>query len=90
LAKQKDDGPLLFNLIFQCFQDLGLTKWTSVITKQCPDDAYPKKAAFDECIKDYLETVAGFPNMGYQLICWLCTAKKPALMPMHEFMRHQV
>ncbi len=24
------------------------------------------------------------------LICWLCTAKKPALMPMHEFMRHQV
>jgi hypothetical protein len=26
LAEQKDDGPLLFNLIGQCFQDVGLTK----------------------------------------------------------------
>jgi hypothetical protein len=48
------------------------------------------KANFDECIRDYLEVVAKFPNIGNQLICWLCTAKKPALMPMHKFMRHQV
>jgi hypothetical protein len=41
------------------------------------------------CIRDYLEAVARFPNIGNQLICWLCTAKKPALMPMHEFMQHQ-
>jgi hypothetical protein len=38
----------------------------------------------------YLKAVAGFPHVGDQLICWLHTAKKPALMPMHEFMGHQV
>jgi hypothetical protein len=48
------------------------------------------KANFNKCIRDYLKAVAGFPNIGVQLICWLCTAKKPALMPMHEFMRRQV
>ncbi len=26
LAEQKDGGPLLFNLMGQCFQDVGLTK----------------------------------------------------------------
>ena len=74
----------------QCFQDIGLTKLTSVITKQCSNDADCTKANFDECIRNYLKAVAGFPNMGNQLIFWLCTAKKPALMPMHKFMRHQV
>jgi hypothetical protein len=48
------------------------------------------KANFDECIRDYLEAIAGFPNIGNQLICWLRMAKTPALMPMHEFMRRQV
>ncbi len=33
LAEQKDNGPSLFNLMGQCFQDIGLTKWTSVIVK---------------------------------------------------------
>jgi hypothetical protein len=87
---QKDNGPLLFSLLGQCFQDVDLTEWTSVVAKQCPDDADQTKANFDECIRDYLEAVAGFPNIGNQLIHWLCTAKKPALMPMHEFMRHWV
>ncbi len=64
---------------------VGLTKWTSVIAKRCPNNADCTKANFDECIRDYLEAVAGFPNIGDQLICWLCTSKKPALMPMHEF-----
>ncbi len=82
----KDNGPLLFSLLDQCFQDVGLTGWTSVVAKQCPDDADPTRAIFDKCIRDYLEAVAGFPNIGDQLIHWLCTAKKPALMPMHEFM----
>jgi hypothetical protein len=45
---------------------------------------------FNQCIKDYLKAVARFSNVGDQLICWLCTAKKPALMLMHEFMQHQV
>jgi hypothetical protein len=87
---QKDNGPLLFSLLSQCFQDVGLTEWTSVIAKQCPNNADRTKATFDECIRDYLEAVTGFPNIGNQLICWLRMAKKPALMPMHKFMRRQV
>ncbi len=88
LAEQKDDGPLLFNLMGQCFQDIGLTEWTSIIAKRCPEDADRTKANFDKCIRDYLEAVAGFPNIGNQLIHWLHTAKKPALMLMQEFMWH--
>ncbi len=63
-AEQKDDGPLLFSLMGQCFQDLGLTKWTSIIAKRCPEDADCTKEKFDKCIRDYLEAVAGFPNIG--------------------------
>jgi hypothetical protein len=74
----------------QCFQDISLTKWTSVTAKQCPEDADPTKEKFNKCIRDYLEAVAKLPNIGNQLICWLCTAKKLALMPMHEFMCRQV
>jgi hypothetical protein len=87
---QKDNGPLLFSLMGQCFHDIGLTNWTSVIAKQCPNNADHTKSNFDECIRDYLEAVAGFPNIGNQLIFWLHTAKKPALMPMHKFTRLQV
>jgi hypothetical protein len=87
---QKDNGPLLFSLLGQCFQDIGLTEWTNIVTKRCPDNADCTKANFNECIRDYLEAVAGFPNIGNQLICWLRMAKKPAPMPMHEFMRRQV
>jgi hypothetical protein len=87
---QKDNGPLMFNLMGQCFQDVGLTKWTSVIMERCPNDEDGTNANFKKCIWDYLEAVARFPNVGDQLIRWLCTAKKPALMPMHQFMRHQV
>ncbi len=63
-AEQKGDGPLLFSLMGQCFQDVGLTKWTSVIAKQCPEDADRTKEKIDKCIRDYLEAVAGFPNIG--------------------------
>ena len=87
LTEQKKYGPLLFSLMGQCFQDVGLTERTRIISKQCPNNADCTKANFDKCIRDYLEAVAGFTNIGDQLICWLCTAKKPALMPMHEFMR---
>ncbi len=62
---------------------------------QCHHEAMPKyanctKANFDKCIRNYLETVAEFQNIGDQLICWLRISKKPALMPMHKFMWHQV
>jgi hypothetical protein len=86
LDAQKDNGPLLFSLLSQCFQVVGLTEWTSVVAKQCPNNADRMKTTFDECIRDYLEDVAGFPNIDNQLICWLCTVKKPGLMQMHEFM----
>jgi hypothetical protein len=89
-AKEKDNGPLLFSLMGQCFQDIGLTKWTSVIAKQCPEDAGCTQENFNKCIRDYLKAVAGFPNIGNQLIRWLCMAKNPALMPMHKFMHCQV
>jgi hypothetical protein len=84
----RDNGPLLFSLLGQCFQDVGLTKRTSVVVKQCLNDSDCMKANFDKCIRDYLEAVGGFPNIGAQLIFWLCMAKKPALMPMHKFMWH--
>ncbi len=81
---------MLFSHLGQCFQDIGLTEWTSIVAKQCLDDADHTKANFDECIRDYLEAVAGLPNIGDQLIRWLRTVKKPTLMPMHKFMRHLV
>jgi hypothetical protein len=53
-----------FNLMGQCFQDVDLIKWTNVIAKQCPNNTDCKKANFNECIRDYLEAFAGFPNVG--------------------------
>jgi hypothetical protein len=41
-------GPTLFNLIGQCFQDVGLTKWNKVAGKQCPDNTNLAKASFKE------------------------------------------
>jgi hypothetical protein len=90
LDAQKDNGPTQFNLMGQCFQDVGLTKWMRIVAKLCPTEADCTNTNFNKCFRDYLEAVAGFPNVGDQLIRWLCTAKKPALMAMHEFMRRQV
>jgi hypothetical protein len=39
LDTQKDDGPLLFDLMGQCFQEVGLTEWTSVIANLCLNKA---------------------------------------------------
>ena len=41
-----EDGPLLFNLIVQCFQDVGLTKLNKVVGKQCLDNNDLAKAIF--------------------------------------------
>jgi hypothetical protein len=84
---KKEDGPTLFNLMGQCFQDVGLTEWTNVVGKQCPNNSHLTKENFNECIRDYLKEVAWFPNIGNQLIHWLSIAKKPVIMSMHEFMR---
>ncbi len=50
LNAQKANGPLLFNLMGQCFQVVGLTEWTSVIVTQCINNEDCTKANFDECI----------------------------------------
>jgi hypothetical protein len=81
LSEQKDNSPLQFNLMGQHFQDVGLTKWSSFIAKQCSDNANHTKANFDKW--DYLKAVARFPNVGNQLIPWVCTAKKPADAQVH-------
>jgi hypothetical protein len=41
-----EDGPPLFNLIGQCFQDIGLIKLNKVVEKQCLDDNDLAKASF--------------------------------------------
>jgi hypothetical protein len=40
LDAKKEDSPTLFNLMGQCFQDLGLTKWNNVVGKQCPNNTH--------------------------------------------------
>ncbi len=87
LDTQKDDGPLLLNLMGQCSQNVGLTEWTSDIVKQCPDDADCTKANFNESIRDYLEALAGSPNVGNQLIRWLCKARSHADAQVHAALR---
>ncbi len=87
---KKEDGLTLLNLMGQCFLDVCLTELTNVEGKQCPEDTHLTKENFNKCIRDYLEAVLGIPNIGNQLICWLCAAKNPAFMPVHEFMRPRV
>jgi hypothetical protein len=41
-----EDGPPLFNLIGQCFQDVGLTELNKVVRKQCLKDNDLAKASF--------------------------------------------
>ena len=43
-----EDGPPLFNLIGQCFQDVSLTKWNKVFGKLCLDDNDLAKASLKE------------------------------------------
>jgi hypothetical protein len=82
------DGPMLFLLMGQCFQEVGLTKWTNVVSACCPDKDAKTFNNLVECQQDYLETLA--PNIDDQLICWFHTDQKPVLMPMHDYIRCQV
>jgi hypothetical protein len=52
LDTKKDNGPTLFNLMVQCFQDVGLPEWTSVVANQCLNDAQHTKADLNKCIRD--------------------------------------
>lgn len=85
-----DDGETLFQLMEQCFQDVALTEWTNIVTKRCPNNADQTKENFVECQCNYLEAIAGFPNLGDQIIRWFRTCRKPALLSLQEFNRGQV
>ena len=43
---KKEDSPTLFNLMGQCFLDVGLAEWTNVVAKQCPNDTHLTKENF--------------------------------------------
>jgi hypothetical protein len=43
-----EDGPPLFNLIGQCFQDVSPTEWNKVVGKQCLDDNDLAKSKFQK------------------------------------------
>ena len=86
-TNKQRDGPMFFSLMKQCFQEVDLTEWMNVVSARCLGEG---KKTFDnlvECQQDYLEALAGFPNIGDQWIRWFCTARKPALMPTHDY-RH--
>ncbi len=48
-----EDGPPLLNLISQCFQDVGLTKWNKVVGRWCLNDNDLAKASFKKWTRDY-------------------------------------
>ena len=85
-VNKQRNGPTLFPLLEQCFQEVSLTKWKNVVSTRCPDEDAKMFENLFECQRDYLEALAGFPNIGDQLIHWFRTARKPALMPMHDYM----
>ena len=89
-ANKQRDGPTLFPLLEQCFKEVCLTKWKNVISAYCPDDDAKMSGNLFKCQQDYLEALAGFPDIGDQRIHWFHTAWKPALMLMHNYMHHQV
>jgi hypothetical protein len=62
----------------------------NIVSACCPDDESKTFDNLVKCQQDYLEALVGFPNIGDQLIRWFHTARKPALMPMQDYMRHRV
>jgi hypothetical protein len=72
-ANKQRDGPTLFPLHEQCFQEVGLTEWKNIVSTCCPDKDAKTFGNLVECQRDYLEALAGFPNIGDQLIHWLRT-----------------
>jgi hypothetical protein len=57
-----EDGPPLFNLIGQCFQDVNLIKWDKVVGKQSLDDNDLAKASVKKQTRDYQRQSPGCPT----------------------------
>ena len=47
-VNKQHDGPTLFPLMEQCFQEVGLTKWLNVISARCPEN---DSKTFDNLVK---------------------------------------
>ncbi len=58
-ANKQRDGPTLFPLLEQCFQEVGLTEWLNVVSARCPDNANKMHENFVDCQGDYLEALRG-------------------------------
>jgi hypothetical protein len=67
---------MLFVLMKQCCQGIGLMEWTKVVAKCCPEenDLTNDSFNFTECQKGCLEAIVGFSSIGDQLICGFHTA----------------
>ena len=74
-ANKKEDGPTRFPLLEQCLQEVALTEWRNIVSMRCPTEDSKTHENFLKCARDYLKALVGFPNMGDQLIYWLCTVK---------------
>ncbi len=68
-------------------------RWSYQMEQSCwkamPQQYQPCKCKFQRVNPGLPEAVTRLSNVGDQLICWLCVAKKPAFMLIHEFMQHQ-
>ena len=62
-ANKQRDGLTLFPLMEQCFQEVGLTEWLNVISTHCPGNESKTFDSLVKCQQDYLEALAGFPNI---------------------------
>jgi hypothetical protein len=89
-VNKQSNGPTLFPLLEQCFQEVGLTKWKNSVSAHCPDKDTKMSKNLVKCQQDYLEALAGFPNIGDQLIHWFHTTQKLALMLTHNYMHRRV
>jgi len=67
-----------------------LTEWKNVASARCLDKDAKMFENLANCQRDYLEALTGFPNIGDQLFRWFHTARKPALIAMHDYICHQV
>ncbi len=57
-----EDGPPLFNLTGQCFQEVSLTEWNKVVGKRCHDNNDLVKASFKKWTRDYQRQSPGCPK----------------------------
>jgi hypothetical protein len=60
---QKVDGPTLFNLMGQCFQDIGLTEWTNVIMKDAPTTQTVQRQTLTNALGITLRPLPGSPML---------------------------